>query len=78
MNLLNIFGTTKSNGQTKFALFGKEAKQSIAEIKEVMSVMEDASKYFGKSDSDLKLGALGSFLLGNGNKEYDVAQNLVF
>ena len=76
LNLLNIFGTTKSNGQTKFALFGKEAKQSIAEIKEVMSVMEDASKYFGKSDSDLKLGALGSFLLGNGNKEYDVTKNL--
>lgn len=76
LNLLNIFGTTKSNGQTKFALFGKETKQSIAEIKEVMSVMEDASKYFGKSDSDLKLGALGSFLLGNGNKEYDVTKNL--
>lgn len=74
--MLNIFGTTKSNGQTKFALFGKEAKQSIAEIKEVMSVMEDAAKYFGKSDSDLKLGALGSFLLGNGNKEYDVTKNL--
>lgn len=71
-----MFGTTKSNGQTKFALFGKEAKQSIAEIKEVMSVMEDASKYFGESDSDLKLGALGSFLLGNGKKDYDVTKNL--
>lgn len=74
--MLNIFGTTKSNGQTKFTLFGKEAKQSIAEIKEVMSAMEDASKYFGKSDSDLKLGALGSFLLGNGKKDYDVTKNL--
>lgn len=76
LNLLNIFGTTKQNGQVKFSILGKEADQLKADIQEIMNVMESASKYFGESSSNLKLGAFGSILLGNGKKDYDIAGNL--
>lgn len=76
LNLLNIFGTTKQNGQVKFSILGKEADQLKADIQEIMNVMESASKYFGESSSNLKIGAFGSILLGNGKKDYDIAGNL--
>ena len=69
MNLFNLFGTGKDlNTGTFITLNGKKVKESIADIKKAYA---EASN-IGMS----KNRTLLSWLMGNFNKDYDLAKNL--
>lgn len=69
MNLFNLFGTGKDlNTGTFITLNGKKVKESIADIKKAYA---EASN-IGMSKNKTLL----SWLMGNFNKDYDLAKNL--
>ena len=69
MNLFNLFGTGKDlNTGIFITLNGKKVKESIADIKKAYA---EASN-IGMSKNKTLL----SWLMGNFNKDYDLAKNL--
>lgn len=77
LNVFKMFGQTKDvNGSSYFTFLGKEAKQSINDIKAAMEIAEEYSSLINKSGFDAKAGVLGSFLLGNNKQDYDFSNDL--
>ena len=75
LNLFNLFDTKKIGGKTELTIGGMPKDSFIKSVNEIKNVIESLQSADGQSTTGT-FGILGSLLMGNNQKGYDIVKNL--